>query len=308
MYTLTPMKKKYITYATSNSYSVGIIGNKNVRQVTDCGFCREFMIPRLRDVIAKDNKIFDKRIAILKISRLVSSLGRMGKLEMNHTQKSCEKALLNHGRIYGAQVKSFYRNTKLGINLLNKIESIFDWPKSKLIHIKPVNKREDISVRVPTYLMIGIEIDKRWIMSPQLFSLLVLLIRNGSLLSASSIKNINNDLLNSYTLNLRRVIKPPMEAYCNEALRYISVLLKYYDRIFYAEKDGLHNWLLDRSLSNHEQEVLNRNNYYNFNLYRNGVSRLVCGTCDHPKISSNFNKLRTKYVEGLYKGSTNAKA
>lgn len=303
MYILHPMKMRYQLYASSNAYAVGVIGNKNVSQITESGYCREFMIPQMQNVIMHNHNIFDKRIVILKITRLVSSRQNLSKLQIEVARRECKRALEHKGTIYKSQVNSFYDGARRGVALLNKLESIFGWPQSKLVHLRPKVKREIADIKIPTFLTIGVEVDKRWLMAPQLFSLAILLIRNGKNIKEGTIKLINPKSLNTYALTQRSRIVSNCEAYLREAFRYLPMIFKSWDKIFDTENNGLHNWIAGDTFESKTDK-----GYYGTMIYRNGISHLMSGYCEHSQINANFNKAKLAYFKELNKEVTNAKA
>lgn len=238
--------------------------NKNgqIRVVKYFDPCRETVCSLLRDQLDDDHKV--KYTIDTKKTRLLF----FSKASNNYTERSIKNFASKSNR----QMLN-------ALKIANHLESRYNWARTKMQKVEFKNKipygTMDIKDRINMYMVVG---SSKWLKSPHLLSLYMLIFRLGYRGFKSNFKNHEEFLqrLNAYA-NTQKV-----DAYYVRTFQdKIDVLLGNYNRLFGK-----------RTLKSLYSRKLLINNTGHFESgYNEGIQRLCTGFSNDMDISRRFGKI-----------------
>ena len=170
--------------------------------------CREIVCDQLRNRFKSKKKPYIKKTRLLTYAKFISH----GEgLPLNKKQKGTIKKLkLRHEK-----------ETLVGLKTVNLFEKKFKWPITKIYSVEC----EQVDENNIFYYFVG---SKKWIKSPSLFSLFMLLIRIGKSIKKRNAFRTLDGFYKSLYENEKTLDINYMRAHYERCL----LVMKYYDRLF----------------------------------------------------------------------------
>jgi hypothetical protein len=141
----------------------------------------------------------------------------------------------------GSQAEAAFENTiKCGLRIINILEDTYGWKRSKIHDVVLENAEKymknwgGIPAKV-NYRMFLLEGDARWIQSPQMLTLYMLLIRSGKIPEMQDVVDIESLMK---VMKLFSRLRSGDKYFIRTALKFVAVLMKRYTELFGMMKEN----------------------------------------------------------------------
>jgi hypothetical protein len=201
---------KESTYRSKNRFILVYdpIKDNKVKAGEEVDSCREVICDELRTKLRRDEQFDVKKLRLILYTKF---LPQVEWIDLEKKQKS-----------YIELLKTEYNKEMLtSIKIINMLEKEFTWPLTKIYHVesKQLNENNDF------YYFEG---SKKWIKTPNIFSLFMLLTRIGSSLK----KHTGFRTLDGFYKNLTRNESTLDISYLKTHFNRCLLALKHYNRLF----------------------------------------------------------------------------